>query len=166
MLLVSGCDTTVVSTYKHGPTHAAQERVMSADFSDMDDFSVGSVVIIPDFRTLTSAFSKPSSQLTFFSPQTSSIFVEKVVVYSASKTYEKEFEVHKTLAVEDKAYNGNNYSLALPLCDSSSCDLNQIWSEGDILLQVFARESQEDPPAEAMEFRITLHSSREIVWPT
>ncbi len=173
LLLLTGLSSCLVKVqyYEHEPTHSFKgigNRMKSSSFKKLLDFTDNGIVFVPEFSEMTPSYLPVATRsgLIFYSQTKTSIYIEKAILYSESRTYKKELVVNKEVQINEKFksfYDGSVY-----LFGDDVTGLDKIWSEDSAILEVYYQipEKSDNTQMEKMDFKLELKTSSEIPWST
>ena len=108
LLLLAGLSSCFVKVqyYEHEPTHGFSgigNRMKARSFKKLLAFTDNGIVFVPEFTEMTPSYLPVArSYLIFYSLKTTSIYINKAILYSGSKNYKKELTVNKEVKIKEK----------------------------------------------------------------
>ncbi len=180
LLLLTGLSSCLVKVqyYEHEPTHSFKgigNRMKSSSFKKLLDFTDNGIVFVPEFSEFSLSYLPAArSYLIFYSPETTSIYIDKAVLYSGSKNYKRELNINNEVQINEKFKSF--FEGGIPLFGgleflhkrAKASDYNNIWSEDSAILEVYYQipEKSDNAQLKKMEFKLELKTSSEIPWST
>ncbi len=173
LLAMTGLSSCLVKVqyYEHEPTHGFRgtlNMMKSSSFKKLLDFTDNGIAFVPDFTEMTSSYQPVATRsfLIFYSQTKASIYIEKAILYSGSRTNKKELVVNKKVPINEKFksfFEGFVY-----LFGDDINGLDKIWSEDSAILEVYYQipEKSDNAELKKMEFKLELKTSSEIPWST
>ena len=140
----------------------SQEAKGSADAICLADESIEFRL---HFREMTRSFSDPSSRLHVLSQNQSSIFIERVVVYSESGSYQAEMRIDKCIDIQGRSSFSEQYYETIPLFSSDNVDLEALWKEPLIQVELHYRGCSSDAIC-ILTIEFALKEHVDVAWPT
>ncbi len=172
LLAMTGLSSCFVKVqyYEHEPTHSFRgtaNKMKSSSFKKVLDFTDSGIAFVPSFSELTPSYLPGTrSFLIYYSQTKTSIYIEKAILYSGSRTSKKELVVNKEVQI-NKEFKSFFKGFVYLFGDDIN-GLNKIWSEDSAILEIYYQipEKSDNAELKKMEFKLELKTSSEIAWST